>query len=314
MPGTSTDFTGWITGKSEPDVKGELVTFDPRFKNKQDQLFKDWRGNRADWKATYDKWLRDFTESTPEYEKNIGSENEFLRWLQDGGLSTKNAGFRVRERAADEAAQKNALDFAENRSNFAKVVSGMTGSSSADYARRLAAGRRISDDFAGRDVARERADFGNETNLRLGLQGKLNENLDKLLNRQLMPQHLSDAELNALTASLNAIGSGTQFGAQPKFWEDKDWVERIGAFTQGVGDTYYGGGARAGATQPLTTSTAAQAYTPQTLSYATTPQQPNADANVRFDYSTGRYEVPANAGVDYDVPSWQDYSAVAGYV
>lgn len=265
MPGSLQDFTSIFTGIDEPDVKGELVVYDPRFYNKQSKLFKDWRVNRDTVRQGYSDWLTAFKGSEPEYAENIGKENEFTKWLRDGGFSAQNAGLRTRERAADEAGLKNALDFAGNNANAAKLYfGGSTGtSSSADYARRLASGNRIASEFAGRDVARERADKTSEINIKLATEGRINANLDKLINRKLLPGQLSTAELNELTAALNAIGSGTQYGAQPKFWEDKTVAQRFGAFAQGVGDTYYGGGARAGAYQPLTQPAGGQAYVPQ---------------------------------------------------
>lgn len=263
--GDPTSFTGWLTGDDTMDTKGELVPFDPRFYGRQTRLFRDWTGARNTQKEGYANWLKEFQATEPEFKANVEAENTFTKWLRDGGFSASLAGLRTRERAADEVGLKNALDYADAGNNASKIFSGAnTGtSSSADYARRLRSGGRISSEFAGRDVARERADLGNEINIKLATEGRINANLDRLLSRKLLPSQLSTQQLNELTAALNAIGSGTQFGAQPKFWEDKSYLEHAGAFTQGVGDTYYGGGARAGAYQPSTQPvTAAPAYTP----------------------------------------------------
>ncbi len=331
MPGTSEDFTSLFTGKTEPDVKGELVTYDPRFYAKQSKLFGDWRTTRDTSKAGLQDYLASLTAYEPTFKSNVESENSFLSWLRDGGLSLQNAGLRAREHAADVAGEKNQLDFAGNNTNAAKLYFGGNTStdSSADYNRRLAAGGRISSEFAGRDVARERADKASEINIKLATEGRINANLDKLLARELLPGQLSRQELNELTAALNAIGSGTQYGAQPKFWQDKDLAQRVGGFFQGVGDTYYGGGARAGA-QPLTQQAGASSYLPQgqnaAISYETTTgrtagpmtgYQPAPQPAQYYNPASTYYVPPTSAGAEplpYVAPTtWQDYASAGGY-
>ncbi len=235
-------------------MSGKLVTYDPRFKVSQDRLFKDWNKNRRDWRQRYSDWLTDFNESTAEVEANAQRDKDLLRWQQDffggEGLARKNEVFRAKERAADETERLMAQDFADNSANFARVAGGGSalGASSADYARRSRLGSRLGASFAGRDVARERADFATETNAKVGVAGvgrQINTIIEQLSNRQLQPQQLSDAELAASIATLNAIGSGTQFGADKVFWNKPNAWDKVGGTFALVGNgiqDYYSGG------------------------------------------------------------------------
>lgn len=225
----------------EPDMHGKRVVFDPQVDRRTNQLLRDWTGNRNQWKTLFNQWLSDFNAQTPEVEANVGAENQFLKWLRDGGLEAKLAGIRADEAAADKLAERNALDFADNQANFGRVLTGAPGSSSADYARRIRSGIRIADDFAQRAPARERADLASVTNIKLGTMGRINANLQALLNRQLQPQQLSDAELGALIGMLGGITNIRNAVAQPVFWREKSSSEKIGDILDTFADSAYKG-------------------------------------------------------------------------
>ena len=241
----------------EPDIRGKRVQFDPQVEQRTIRLLRDWGQNRKQWKNIFADFMRDFTAQTPQFEANIGAENKFLTWLRDpGGLEAKLAGIRAVESANDRIAQetekKLALDFADNQSNFGRLAAGGTGSS-ADYARRLAAGTRIGEAlttrFLGRDTARERADLGAVTNTRLGTMGKINQNLNLLLTRKLLPQQLSDAELNNMISSLAGITNIRNAVSQPVFWNVPDEYDKAAAYmdlaantAMDIGSIYSSGG------------------------------------------------------------------------
>lgn len=224
-------------------MRGKRVVFDPQVDRRTVQLLRDWTGNRGSWKSLFSDWLQDFNAQTPEVEANVGAENDYLKWIRDGGLENKLAGLRVAEGAADRTALKNSLDFADNQANFANVLGGSGGgrTSSADYARRLRVGSRISSDFAGRDTARQRMDLGNVINLKLGTQGRINANLAGLLSRKLLPQQLSDMELRELTNALGNITNIRNAVSQPVFWREKSSSERIGDILDTFADSAYKG-------------------------------------------------------------------------
>lgn len=226
--------TGIISGilrnfqPDKPNIKAYRAIFDqPVFKD-TNALLDDWKTNRGAWKDTYSKWLGDFNKQTPEITSNVNQENSFLKWIQGGGLDKQLSSLRTKEGSADKLAQKNALDFAGNNAGYADLVTGGGGgrTSSADYARRLASGTRIADEFAQRAPARERADLGTSISLKLGTAGRANANLERLLNRELMPQQLSDGELRELSGALGGITNIRNAVSQPVFWRKKSGMEQ----------------------------------------------------------------------------------------
>lgn len=223
-----------------PEVKGELIVSDPRFYQRQNALFRDWTQNRKDWKATFSNWLAGFNAQTPTITENVNKKNTFIDWLRGGGFRDQNAELRAKEREADQLGLKNALDFAAAGTGAAKIYGGgnVGTSSSADRASRLRIGGRATADFAARDVARQRADLGSEINIRLATERRINENLEKLNNRILQPQQLSDMELGQLIQYLNSLGAGTQFGAQPHFWDVSNDYDKVGAGFALAGNAY----------------------------------------------------------------------------
>lgn len=227
------NYTGIVSGliepwmPDEPDMRGKRVVFDPQVDARTTQLLKDWTGNRSSWKGIFSDWLKDFNAQTPEVESNVAADNDYLKWIRDGGLERNLSGLRVAEGAADRTGMKNALDFADNQSNAANILTGAGGrSSSADYARRLKVGNRIASEFAGRDTARTRADLGNVINLKLSTQGRINANLAGLLSRKLQPQQLSDMELRELTNALGSITNIRNAVSQPVIWRERGSLEK----------------------------------------------------------------------------------------
>ena len=211
-------------------MKGKLVVFDPQVFNRTKGLLSDWKNNRADWKKTFGQWRSDFDSATPEWESNINKENDYFKFLRDGGFESQLSGLRAREREADQREKANALDFAEGATERSRFAGGAgIGGSSADFARRLKAGSRIEAGFGGRDAARERSDIGWVNNMKLGTLGRINSNIDKMVNRQLTPQQLSDAELTGMIQSLAGIQGVRMGSARPVFWRDTSLWEEIAA-------------------------------------------------------------------------------------
>jgi hypothetical protein len=239
--------------QGDPETKGHLVVFDPQVFNRTKGLLTDWSKNQSQWKNLFSHWLEDFNAATPDYKKNATREIDYLDYLRNGGFEKTLAGLRVKESAADRAAMDNALDFASGATKRGTFLTGGTGSS-ADYARNLSVGKRISDDFLTRDAARERGDLTATTNLKLGTMGKMNEMLDRLVNRQLRPQDLTNSQLLQSIQALGGIQSLRMGSASPEFYKDLDFIQRLAGVFDTVVDTagnllsaYGGGGYQNGA-------------------------------------------------------------------
>lgn len=227
-------------GKDEPNIKSKFVITDPRFYNRQTQAFGDWTKRRGDWLDTFRKWKSGFDADTPAFKENLDRENDYLKYIRDGGFANSLADLRTREHQGDIAAKENILDFAGGSTDRARLGTGV--SSSADFARRLKVGSRIESDFAGRDTARERGDLGWVNQLKLGTMGMINKNIEALNNRTLLPAQLSDAHLGAMIDQLGKLGAMTQYGATPVFWEDRNIMQHLGDAMEGGAQTYYGNG------------------------------------------------------------------------
>lgn len=214
--------------------------FDPKVFKDTNSLLSDWKTNRGAWKDTYSKWLGDFNKQTPEITSNVNQENSFLKWIQGGGLDKQLSSLRAEEGGADRLAQKNALDFAGNNAGYADLVTGGGGgrTSSADFARRLASGTRIADEFAQRAPARERADLGTSINLKLGTAGRANANLERLLSRDLQPHQLSDQELLEATGALGGIQKVRMGSASPVFYRQRGLGEQLMAPLDDIVSSY----------------------------------------------------------------------------
>lgn len=226
----------------EPDIRAKRVVFDPQVDQRTNRLLGDWNRNRRQWTSIYSNWLTDFNAQTPEITSNVNKENDFMKWIRDGGLESTLSGIRAEERTADETHRRQALDFADNQASRAGIFSGGNpGSSSADYARRLASGNRLLADFAGRDTARQRGDLGTVVNMKLATAGRINDNLTRLLNRQLQPQQLSDSELMSMINSLGQISNIRNNVSQPVFWREKSSSEKVGDVLDTFADGYFKG-------------------------------------------------------------------------
>jgi hypothetical protein len=226
----------------EPDIQGKLAVFDPQVFKRSNWLMRDWDANRNQWKSIYNDWFQDFQASEKDFKANVDRDNDYLKYLRDGGFERTLSGLRASARAADETEKTMAMDFAGNQLDKGRILSGgRLGRSSADYARALRVGQRLGAEFAGRDVARERGDLGWVNQVKLGTQGAINRNIDLALNRKLMPQHLSDSELMNLIGGLQGIQGIRMGSASPVFWREKGGWEKAGDVLDTFADGAYKG-------------------------------------------------------------------------
>lgn len=321
-----------IGQSTEPDMHGKLVVFDPKVFGRTNKLLTDWSTNRAQWGDTFNKWKSDFNAATPEFQNNVNRENDYLKYLRDGGFEQTLSGIRAKEHQNDLAEQKNALDFAGGSADRARLASG-GGSSSADFARRLRTGDRIASDFGARDTARERGDLNWTNQMKLGTMGRINQNLDALVNRQLTPQQLSDSELQTMVHTLGGIQGIRMGSASPVFWRQTGLGEQLAAPLDdalSIATSFYGGKANSAPdnnpTMPATNYGASNEF-----NSGGTPQGGNAGtgeggaspyiggSGSMYNYSrtnnpSNEFYTPANRGVDYNVPSWSDTGGASGFV
>lgn len=226
----------------EPDVRGKLVPFDPQVFKRTKGLLTDWTQNRNQYKSLFNEWLGKFNAATPEYDAAIHRENDYLKYLQDGGFEKTLAGIRAGEHAADEAEKSTAMDFARGASDRFKFASGgSTGRTSGDYLRDLNVGRRIGAEFAGRDMARTRSDLNWANTMKASAMGRIQANLDRMVNRTMTPQQLSDSELMSMIQSLGGISQVRLGSAAPVFWREKGSMEKVGDTLDTFADSAYKG-------------------------------------------------------------------------
>ncbi len=300
-----------IGQSTEPDMHGKLVVFDPKVFRDTNSLLSDWSSNRNDWKNTFNNWKTSFDAATPEFKSNINRENDYLGYLRDGGFEKTLAGIRASEGQADQKERQNDLDFAGGSVDRAKLADNSgPGGSSADFARRLRAGSRIDAEFAGRAPARERADLGTVTNVKLGTMGRMNANLDALVNRQLTPQQLSDSELQNMVHSLAGIQGVRMGSASPVFWRQTGLGEQLAAPLDdalSIAASFYGGKANSapdnnpqlGTGEAPQTQSASSFGTGQGANEGTGEGGTSAWGNA----NTYNYSRPA-ANQGFDTPSW----------